>query len=281
MELSDFLHSPTSENEFRLIDDDDGNDRRAVNPEFFNFSSFQDLWVRKSDMEVGIKSAGTALIMLIGLLGNAAMITVLMYNKPLMRSSTNIFILNLSIADLLYLMFCPVPFLYSDFYQAYPLGEIWCYLSASVYHVFRQASALTLSVISVDRLLGIARPWQKMGARTAVGLLAAIWIAAICLSAPLMLFRNYTVRKWKDFEEINCDEEFDMRKYWLCLLVFFIWLPTLLMLIAYLRIFCVLRQNEKNYGKYGKRPSEDLLVCGTPFQLQQLRPESTDLRVFE
>lgn len=55
-----------------------------------------------------------SLIFIIGLFGNALVVIVVTMNAS-MRSTTNLLILNLAIADLLFIVFC-VPFTASDYY---------------------------------------------------------------------------------------------------------------------------------------------------------------------
>lgn len=50
-----------------------------------------------------------ALIMLVGCLGNGFVVLVVLKNRDQSRNTTNLFILNLSVADLLFLIFC-IPF---------------------------------------------------------------------------------------------------------------------------------------------------------------------------
>lgn len=66
-----------------------------------------------------------SLIFVIGLFGNALVVIVVTFNAS-MRSTTNLLILNLAIADLLFILFC-VPFTASDYALSYwPFGLVWC-----------------------------------------------------------------------------------------------------------------------------------------------------------
>lgn len=65
------------------------------------------------------------LIGITGLLGNILVVVVVLSNQQ-MRSTTNLLIINLAMADLLFVIFC-IPFTAVDYMLAYwPFGTIWC-----------------------------------------------------------------------------------------------------------------------------------------------------------
>ncbi|KAJ8025965.1 Neuropeptide SIFamide receptor [Holothuria leucospilota] len=85
-----------------------------------------------------------AVLFLLGTIGNVLVITVIYKHKE-MRSSTNYFLVNLSLADLLVLLIC-MPVSLSEMYlgEYFPFGRIMCefisfifssaFLSPSVFH---------------------------------------------------------------------------------------------------------------------------------------------------
>jgi len=77
-----------------------------------NFSDFEDIskvnyseglsiWVRKPVWEVTLKSMAIIPIMALGLIGNSAIILIILRIKSLRKSTVNLFILNMAIADFL------------------------------------------------------------------------------------------------------------------------------------------------------------------------------------
>ncbi|CAG0903866.1 unnamed protein product, partial [Darwinula stevensoni] len=213
----------------------------------WNFSDAQELWLRKPDWEVGVKSAVISIIMALGILGNGAVIYIILSNPPMKRSPTNMFILNMCIADLLLLVIYPVFFLLEDFYQAYPLGYIGCKLQGFTYLILRLVEAFTLTVISIDRLLAVIHPLRPpIKRRTAIILSSAIWVCAGGTSTPLVVSRDYLYRQWKDFTEITCEESKEIGKpFWLYMLIFLVWIPTACMIVSYSWIFFKLKVYEK------------------------------------
>lgn len=66
-----------------------------------------------------------SIIALVGFVGNLLVVLTVACNVQ-MRNTTNILIFNLSLADLLFVIFC-IPFTAVDYtLERWPFGEIWC-----------------------------------------------------------------------------------------------------------------------------------------------------------
>ena len=84
------------------------------------------------------------IIVIVGLFGNALVVIVVACN-PQMRSTTNLLIINLAIADLLFIVFC-VPFTAWDYaFPFWPFGNIWCKIVQYLIVVCAYASIYTVS----------------------------------------------------------------------------------------------------------------------------------------
>ncbi|XP_069838412.1 C-X-C chemokine receptor type 2-like [Dendropsophus ebraccatus] len=130
-----------------------------------------------------------ACVFLLNIVGNSLVILVICYNK-LKRSSTDIYLLNLAIADLLFSVTLP-------FWAAYQVSE-WefgitaCKMVSILQEVNFYSGILLLACISVDRYLAIVhatefftkkRHWVKFIA-------IAIWMVSFALSLPTIWFRD-------------------------------------------------------------------------------------------
>lgn len=92
------------------------------------------------------------IIGILGLAGNSLVVVVVAAN-PRMWSTTNILIINLAVADLLFVIFC-IPFTAADFVLPYwPFGNIWCKIVQYLIIVTAYASVYTLVLMSLDRLV--------------------------------------------------------------------------------------------------------------------------------
>jgi hypothetical protein len=79
-----------------------------------------------------------------------------------MRSTTNLLIINLAVADLLFIVFC-VPFTGTDYVLPFwPFGDVWCKIVQYLIVVTAYASVYTLVLMSLDRFLAVVHPITSM-----------------------------------------------------------------------------------------------------------------------
>jgi allatostatin receptor len=83
-----------------------------------------------------------------------------------MRSTTNLLIINLAMADLLFIVFC-VPFTATDYVLPFwPFGDVWCKIVQYLIVVTAYASVYTLVLMSLDRFLAVVHPITSMSVST-------------------------------------------------------------------------------------------------------------------
>lgn len=125
-------------------------------------------------------------IFLIGVIGNAALIFTVLNHKN-MRNTPNIFVVSLSVGDLLLLLFS-VPFsstLYT--FTSWPYGEFVCKLNFYMQTLSLGISVFTLTALSGDRYIAIVHPMSKhTGKPTLITVITVvgIWTLAIMLAIP-------------------------------------------------------------------------------------------------
>lgn len=129
------------------------------------------------------------IIFIVGLFGNALVVIVVASNAQ-MRNTTNLLIINLAIADLLFIVFC-VPFTATDYILSYwPFGVTWCKMVQYLIIVTAYASVNTLVLMSVDRFLAVVYPVASISIRTEHNTLMAIsitWIIILLSCLPAFL----------------------------------------------------------------------------------------------
>ena len=97
------------------------------------------------------------LIVLVGMFGNALVIIVVATNAQ-MRSTTNMLILNLAVADLLFIVLC-VPSTATDYVlNAWPFGLVWCQTVQYLIYATSYVSIYTLIFMSIDRFMAVVFP---------------------------------------------------------------------------------------------------------------------------
>nr|XP_029719047.1 allatostatin-A receptor-like isoform X1 [Aedes albopictus] len=129
------------------------------------------------------------LIGLAGLIGNGLVVLVVAAN-PNMRSTTNLLIINLAAADLLFVIFC-VPFTATDYIlPEWPFGLMWCKFVQYMIVVTAHASAYTLVLMSLDRFLAVVHPITSMSIRTEKNAVIAItvaWFIIVTTAIPVAI----------------------------------------------------------------------------------------------
>lgn len=99
-----------------------------------------------------------------------------------MRSTTNLLIINLAVADLLFIIFC-VPPTGSDYMLKYwPFGNTWCQIVQYLIVVTAYASVYTLVLMSLDRYLAVVHPIASMSGERALIIYLSYSRAKIFLS---------------------------------------------------------------------------------------------------
>ncbi|XP_064601050.1 gastrin/cholecystokinin type B receptor-like [Liolophura sinensis] len=162
----------------------------------------------------------------IGIIGNLLVAVVIWKNKD-MRNSTNFFLLNLSVADLLVIVVCmPSAVMELHARDYWYLGEFMCFgllpnsagvqlkgslvdsysfaeskLVPFLEHSVAHASALTILVISYERYFAICQPLKAQYICTVsrtLKLIAAVWLISLSASVPF-----FTIALFKDSQYMN------------------------------------------------------------------------------
>ncbi|KAJ7338818.1 hypothetical protein JRQ81_012720 [Phrynocephalus forsythii] len=132
-----------------------------------------------------------SVICAVGLTGNSAVIYVIL-KAPKMKTVTNIFILNLAIADELFTLVLPINI--ADYLLLqWPFGEFMCKLIISIDQYNTFSSIYFLTVMSIDRYLVVVATVEskKMSYRTyraAKTVSVCVWIFVTIIILPFSIF---------------------------------------------------------------------------------------------
>ncbi|XP_007957826.1 galanin receptor type 2 [Orycteropus afer afer] len=131
-----------------------------------------------------------ALIFLVGTVGNALVLAVLLRGGQAV-STTNLFILNLGVADLCFIVCC-VPFQATVYtLDGWVFGWVLCKAVHFLIFLTMHASSFTLAAVSLDRYLAIRYPLHSRELRTsrnALAVIGLIWGLSLLFSGPYLSY---------------------------------------------------------------------------------------------
>ncbi|XP_032017695.1 C-C chemokine receptor type 2 [Hylobates moloch] len=188
-----------------------------------------------------------SLVFLFGFVGNMLVVLILINCKKL-KCLTDIYLLNLAISDLLFLITLPL-WAHSAAY-GWVFGNAMCKLFTGLYHVGYFGGIFFIILLTIDRYLAIVHAVFALKARTVTfGVVTSVitWLVAVFASVPGIIFTKcqeedsvyvcgpYFPRGWNNFHTI-------MRN------ILGLVLPLLIMVICYSGILKTLLRcrNEKN-----------------------------------
>ncbi|XP_071140199.1 galanin receptor type 2-like [Mytilus edulis] len=144
-----------------------------------------------------------SLIIVIGAIGNGLVIYIMLrYGE---RSVTNVYIVNLAFADLMFILFVVPATLIHIVIPTWILGNIICKFSNYMIYVTLHATCLTLSAMTVDRYHAIVNPIDSMNWRstkTASAISLAVWAVSLSICCPYLIYTKVT--EVGKFDDIDC-----------------------------------------------------------------------------
>nr|XP_035152332.2 galanin receptor type 1-like [Callithrix jacchus] len=220
---------------------------------------------------VPLHHAGSVgLILALGVLGNSLVITALVCSKPgRPKSTTDLFILNQSIADLAYLLFC-IPFQATVYaLPTWVLGAFICKFTHYFFTVSMLISIFTLAAMSLDRYMAIVHSRRSSSLRVSSNSLlgvGCIWALSIAMASPVAYHQGLFHPRASN--QTFCWEEWPdprhKKAYVLCTFVFGYLLPLLLISFCYAKVLNHLHKKLKNRSKKSqiskKKTAQTILV---------------------
>lgn len=209
-------------------------------------------------------------VFVLGLLLNGAMLWLCCRTKE--WTCTTIYLVNLAVADLLYL--CSLPLLITSYsmQDTWPFGEFLCKMVRFLFYCNLYGSIWVLTCISIHRFLGVCYPIRSLPYRTrrlaAIGT-AVCWVLVFLQLFPTLIYartgtiNNHTVC----FDMTSPDNFGNYYSYGMALTASGFVLPFVIILICYC---LMIRSLIQNTGETNPLPSAVraksiqtiLLVCG-------------------
>ncbi|KAJ0022754.1 hypothetical protein NQD34_014888 [Periophthalmus magnuspinnatus] len=131
------------------------------------------------------------IIFILGAVGNLMVVLIYCSFHNRIKTMTDIYLLNLAVADLLFL--CTLPFWAKDALIDWGFGEGVCKCVSAVYKINFFSSMLLLTCISVDRYIAIvqvtkAQNFKKQRLFYSKLACLAVWVLSILLALPEFIF---------------------------------------------------------------------------------------------
>ncbi|NXC17826.1 CXCR6 protein, partial [Corythaeola cristata] len=175
-----------------------------------------------------------SVVFILGLAGNALVFVILVFYEKL-KTLTDIFLLNLAIADWVFLW--TLPFWAYSATQEWTFGTAACCIIRGLYTLNLYTSMLTLTTITFDRLIAItfatkARMCQTKRMTRGRLICVLIWVISLAFAAPQFIFSEVF-----SIDKAICQEEYPNHHTELVLEVIQVtlgyFIPMLAMIICY------------------------------------------------
>ncbi|XP_049633349.1 C-C chemokine receptor type 5-like [Suncus etruscus] len=177
-----------------------------------------------------------SLVFIFGVVGNLLVVLTLIKCKKL-KNMSDIYLLNLAISDLLFLLTLPFWAHYAVY--KWVLGDAMCKLFTGLYHIGYFGGIFFIILLTIDRYLAIVHAVFALKARTVTfGVVTSVvtWVVAIFASLPGIIF----TRSQKEGLHYTCSPHFPTNQYhfWkkfqaLKMVILGLVLPLLVMTICY------------------------------------------------
>ncbi|XP_051972360.1 apelin receptor B [Xyrauchen texanus] len=215
------------------------------------------------------------LIFILGLTGNGAVIFTV-WRAQSKRRVADVYIGNLAIADLTFLVTLPLWAVYTALGYDWPFGVALCKISSYVVLLNMYASVFCLTCLSLDRYMAIVHSLTSTQLRTrghTRASLAAIWFLSGVLASPTLLFRTTVYDTETNRTSCAMDFSLVMRKpgqeaFWIAglsisstALGFLI--PLLAMMVCYGFIGCTVTRHFNSLRKEDQRKRRLLKIITT------------------
>ncbi|XP_076373356.1 QRFP-like peptide receptor [Tachypleus tridentatus] len=188
-----------------------------------------------------ISTVFCVVILTLGTIGNLLVAIVVCCTKEL-RNSTNFFLINLSVADLLVLLVC-TPTVLIELHskpEVWLLGEGMCKAVPFVELIVAHGSILTILAISFERYYAICKPLKasyKCTKMRALIIIVVVWVVSIMITSPILAIAEYTYVEYIDGSLVPvCLTQANSlwkKLYFILISSVFFWVPFVVLLIIY------------------------------------------------
>ena len=206
------------------------------------------------------------ILILCALIGNVSL-CIVVYRRPGMRSGINLLLANVALSDFANsVLNLPLSVVLFNL-RYWPLGKTFCGVNVVMCFVMNVEKATILTIISIDRYFIIVKRKDTITPSKANLFIYTSWLVALVLSM-LPIFG------WGDFKYrcgyIQCIMDFESKsnhvaRYLIFLSSLTIFLPALMLIIIYSRIFRTIQRNSFRVASYASAMSNAIHITGSDY----------------
>ncbi|XP_006635423.1 urotensin-2 receptor [Lepisosteus oculatus] len=231
-----------------------------------------------------------SLVYVVGVSGNVYTLVVMCHSIRF-AASMYISIINLALADLLYLS--TIPFVVCTYFlKDWYFGDVGCRILLSLDLLTMHASIFTLTVMCTERYLAVTKPLDTVkrskGYRKATA--GGVWLLSLLLTLPMMIMVNLQTTKKDNGVKRMCAPTWGPEAYKIYLTVLFstsIMAPGVIIGYLYTKLARTYLESQRNSvtnkGHIKRSPKQKVLImiftivlvfwaCFLPFWIWQLLP---------
>ncbi|XP_070774620.1 C-C chemokine receptor type 9a [Enoplosus armatus] len=139
------------------------------------------------------------LIVVVGGAGNLAVVWIYLNFRRRLKTMTDVYLLNLAVADLLFLI--TLPLWAAEASHGWSFGSALCKVNSALYKVNLFSSMLLLTCISVDRYVVIVQTTKAQNSqaerrRCSLLVCVGVWLLALLLATPELVFATTTSQEY-------------------------------------------------------------------------------------
>ncbi|XP_062588738.1 alpha-2A adrenergic receptor-like [Saccostrea cucullata] len=208
-------------------------------------------------MEVTVKNIlitlTLSIIVLVTIVGNFLVMLSFALDSRL-RQPFNYFIVNLAVTDFLVALFAMSFYTIDTLLGYWPFGTIICGFWIYVDYAMTFASVFTIVAISLDRFWSVTWAMQYKqinGKRKNIIILTIVWVCVFIIWTP-----PFIGDRLKHQEVNKCIwEPSDNREFIIVVDIIGHYIPCLLIVVAYLKVYLVMKNRSKKVGHRGSGPT--------------------------
>ena len=235
-----------------------------------------------------------SLILVVSLVGNS-LIILIVYKTPTLRKPINMLIANMAMSDLLYPIFLfpvkLVDFQVGSWLIGGTLGQTWCKIYAFLADISTLVSIQSLVLITVDRYAAVVVPLRSplISRKVCRCLIVGTWVLAAGFHSPYLftfsLVEDQEEKRCMNQREVIFGETSSFGIYLLSGLIFFFYIPFVVLVILYSKILIKLKgqvhPGEKSASAEEQRTRRNrnvlkmtvaivvvFFICWIPFSIQ-------------